>query len=266
MIPTATTDWTAAERPGARLGHRLEVHASIGSTNDRARALLATGGGEDVVVVVAEEQTAGRGRMGRSWTSPPGVNLTASVGVTPDLAADAAWALGPAVGLAVRSACARVAAVALKWPNDVVDTGGRKLAGLLVEVASEGARVRHAVLGVGINVNWARADMPDELRDAATSLRELAGRPVDRVVLLRALLDALGDELAAVEAGRSPLARYREACGTLGARVTVETPSGRIEGRAVDLDERGALLLETPEGLLVISSGDVVRVRPRVGA
>jgi BirA family biotin operon repressor/biotin-[acetyl-CoA-carboxylase] ligase len=263
MIRTTTTDWEAAARPGARVGDRVEVHRSIGSTNDRARELLVAGAGEGVAIV-AEEQTAGRGRMGRTWTSPPGVNLTASVGLRPALAADAAWALGPAAALAARSACAESAPVALKWPNDLVDAGGRKVGGLLIEVASESDRLRHAVLGFGINVNWARAAMPEEVRATATSLCELTGADLDRPALLRRLLEALEDELEALEAGRSPLPRYREACSTLGAVVTVEMPTGEIEGRAVALDERGALLVETEAGPVAIASGDVVRVRPAV--
>lgn len=258
-------DWMAAARPDGRAGRTLEGHAAIGSTNDRVRDLL-DGGAGDGVVVVAEEQTAGRGRMGRTWTSPAGVNLMASVGLHPRLPADAAWVLAPAAGLAARAACGDVAPVDLKWPNDLVARDGRKLGGLLLEVASEADRLRHAILGFGINVNWRRAEMPDELRDRATSLGELARRSIDRVALLRRLLEALDDELAGLEAGASPLRRYREACTTLGARVTVQTPMGLVEGRAVDLDERGALLVESGGATVTLSSGEVVRVRSTVPA
>ena len=266
MIGTATTDWDAAARPGARLGHTLEVHAAIGSTSDRIRELLEIGAG-DGVVVVADEQTAGRGRMGRRWTSPAGVNLMVSLGLRPALAADAAWSLGPAAALAAHAACRHAAPVDLKWPNDLVGRDGRKLGGLLVEVASEADGVRQAVIGIGINVNWRRDDMPEELRGGATSLCELAGRPIDRVALLRRLIESLEAELTALEAGVSPLDRYREACTTLGAWVTVELPSGRIEGRALDLDQRGALVVELAgRGTIAVTSGDVVRVRQAVRA
>lgn len=265
MSRSSAGAWEALARPRSLVARRVEVHASIGSTSDRVRALLDArepGG----VVVVADEQTAGRGRMGRTWASPPGVNLMVSVGLRPRLRADAAWALGPAAALAARAACGTVATVGLKWPNDLVADDGRKLGGLLVEVASEGDRLRHAILGFGINVNWPRDRMPDEIRATATSLVELSGTEVDRVRLLDALLDALSAELDALEAGRSPLDRYRAACVTLGALVTVDTPTGRLEGTAAGLDPSGALLVETDRGTVSVSSGEVTRVRPVVTA
>src|SRR6188474_2474281 len=146
-----------------RIGHRVERHASIGSTNDRARELLEGSDG-DGFVVVAEEQTSGRGRRGRSWQSPPGRNLLLSVALVPDLAAADAWRLGLATALAVAEACGAVAPVALKWPNDIIGASdGRKVGGLLIETMAEGDALRAAVLGIGINVNWPRAEMPAEL-------------------------------------------------------------------------------------------------------
>jgi BirA family transcriptional regulator, biotin operon repressor / biotin---[acetyl-CoA-carboxylase] ligase len=264
MTSSATTDWSAAARPGARVGQLVESHDRIGSTSDRARELLEAGA--EGVAVVAEEQTSGRGRRGRTWSSPAGANLLVSVGLRPRLAADAAWALGPAAALAACSACEPADGVALKWPNDIVDREGRKLGGILVETAIEADRVRHAVLGFGINANWQRAEMPSELRSTATSLRELVGRPIDRVDLLRRLLEALDAELVAAESGRSPLGRYAEACMTIGARVRVETPNGPLDGTAVGLEARGQLVLETMAGVVVVASGEVVRVRPTVPA
>lgn len=264
MTHSTASDWGAAARPGARVGHLVEAHDRIGSTSDRARELLEEGA--DGVAVVAEEQTSGRGRRGRTWSSPAGANLLVSVGVHPSLAAEAAWAIGPAAALAARSACEPVATVALKWPNDVVDGDGRKLGGILVETAIEADRTRHAVLGFGINVNWERADMPVELRSTATSLREAGGRPVDRAELLRRLLESLETELDAIEAGRSPLGRYAAACTTIGARVRVETPNGELDGTVVGLSERGELVLETATGVTTVASGEVVRVRPAVPA
>ena len=265
MSRSPASAWEALARPRSRVARRVEAHATIGSTSDRVRALLDAGepGG---VVVVAEEQTAGRGRMGRSWTSPPAVNLMASVGLRPRLPADAAWTLGPAAALAARAACRTVGPVGLKWPNDLVADDGRKLGGLLVEVASEGEMVRHAILGFGINVNWRRDEMPDEIVATATSLLEVSGAPADRRRLLGALLNALSAELEALEAGRSPLERYRAACVTLGALVTVDTPTGRIEGRAADLNASGALVVETNRGTVAVASGEVTRVRPVVPA
>jgi len=248
-------------QPGRRVGHRVETHASIVSTNDRARALLDEPGGEGTAVV-AEEQLAGRGRRGRSWTSPPGVNLTLSVGLRPRLSATEAWMLGPAVALAARRACAPDAGVALKWPNDLVAADGRKLGGLLVETTLLGDELAAAVLGIGINVNWRVADMPAELAESATSLAELAHRDVDRAALLGRLLCELDVEVASIESGASPLDRYRDACMTIGQLVTVVTGSGVVAGRAVDLDARGALVVDTGGGAVTVTTGEVVRARP----
>jgi len=258
-------DLHAAARPGSRIGHRVELHPTIGSTNDRARALLAEPDGEGVAVV-AEEQLSGRGRRGRTWSSPPGLNLLVSVGLRPDLAARDAWQLGQAVGLAVRSACSSAAAVELKWPNDLVTRDGRKIGGVLVETAIDGERLAEAVVGIGLNVNWRPADMPSELAGSASSLSELAGAPLDRTQLLVRLLAALELEVSGLEAGNSPLDRYRAACRTLGTAVEVDVGGRVLRGTAVDLDSSGALVLLTDDGPVAIASGEVVRASPAVPA
>jgi len=250
-----------------RIGHRVERHASIGSTNDRARELLEGADGHGSVVV-AEEQTSGRGRRGRTWESPPGRNLLMSVALVPELTAAEAWRLGLATALAVAGACDVVAPVALKWPNDIIAASdGRKLGGLLIETMAEGDRLRAAVLGIGINVNWRRAEMPAELQDQATSLTDLTHAAVDREALLERVLTGLDVEIAAIEAGDSPLERYRSRCSTLGLAVSVETVEGTVRGRAVDLDATGALVVEDERGdRHVVTGGEVTRLRPAVPA
>jgi BirA family biotin operon repressor/biotin-[acetyl-CoA-carboxylase] ligase len=259
------TPFAAAARPGRRIGHAVELHETIGSTSDRARELLHGPGGAGTAVV-AELQTDGRGRRGRTWTSPAGRNLTVSVAFRPTLVASDAWRLGLAVALAARDACRTVAPVDLKWPNDLVAHDGRKAGGLLIETMVDGDRVSAATIGIGINVNWAPAEMPAEIAGSATSLAELAGAPVDRGALLAELLDRLEAELAAIEAGRSPLDRYRAACRTLGSEVTVEVGSRTIEGEAVAIDDTGALVVKTLSGRETVTSGEVVRVRPAMPA
>ncbi|CAN5615715.1 bifunctional biotin--[acetyl-CoA-carboxylase] synthetase/biotin operon repressor [soil metagenome] len=262
----AVDPWTAAVRLHARIGHAIEVHERIGSTNDRARDLFVMPGGPGSVVI-AEEQVAGRGRRGRTWQSPPGRNLTFSVPMHPRLAAVDGWQLGLAVGLAVHGACAALdPSVALKWPNDLVASDGRKLGGLLIETVIDGERLSGAVVGIGLNVNWRHDEMPAELAAFATSLADLLGADVDRVALLRSVLDGLERELAAVEAGWSPLVRYRTVCETLGAFVSVETQAGRVEGRAVEVDDTGALVVETSAGRVPVSGGNVEMVRRMVRA
>jgi BirA family biotin operon repressor/biotin-[acetyl-CoA-carboxylase] ligase len=257
------TDWQRADRPRRRIGRGVEVHATIGSTNDRARALLDEPHGESRAVV-AEEQTDGRGRRGRAWLSPPGRNLMLSVAIRPRVAAGDAWWLSAAAALAARSACTAIAPavpLALKWPNDLVAPDGAKVGGLLLETTIVDERVGSAVIGIGINVNWPRAAMPAEIAAGATSLSDLAGTSVDRADLLDALLDALDAELVALEAGVSPLPRYREACATLGTEVGVETADGRVTGRAAEIDDGGALVLETSSGRVALTSGEIVRIR-----
>jgi BirA family biotin operon repressor/biotin-[acetyl-CoA-carboxylase] ligase len=259
------TPFAAAARPDRRIGHAVELHASIGSTSDRARELLDVAGGPGTAVV-AELQTSGRGRRGRAWTSPAGRNLMVSVAYRPRLAASDAWRLGLAAALAARDACRTVAEVDLKWPNDLVAGDGRKVGGLLIETMLDGDRVTSATIGIGINVNWAVAEMPAEIAGFATSLAELAGASVDRGVLLGALLDRLESELDDLEAGASPLERYRSACRTIGSAVTVGIGTRTIDGVAVAVDEAGGLVVDTPSGRETVTSGEVLRVRPKVPA
>lgn len=254
------TPLAAAVRPGRRIGHGVEFHPIITSTNDRARALLADPEG-DGLVVVADLQTAGRGRRGRSWLSPPGLNLMLSVGLRPHLAAERAWWLGAAASLAVRTAASAMAPLGVKWPNDLVSDQGLKVAGLLVETAADGDRLVEAVVGIGINVNWRRTEMPPEIAERGTSLSDLVGEEVDRVLLLAALLDALDDEVAALEDGRSPLARLRQASWLDGRAVRVGADGVEVAGTAIGVADDGALLVETVGGPVAIGYGEVTWVR-----
>ena len=250
-----------AARPGARIGHRVEVHQAIGSTNDRAAELLATG--EEGTAVVAELQTAGRGRRGRSWLSPAGVNLTVSVGLSPRMSAADAWRLGLAAALAVRSACEPIAPLHFKWPNDLVAADDAKVGGLLVETTVDGDRLSTAVIGIGVNVNWRRSDMPAEIGAGATSLADLSATAVDRGTLLGRLLAALEAEVERIERGVSPLERYRAACSTVGRRVEVEAAHRLVAGIVTGLTPTGALVVETPDGsTIAITGGEVTRVHP----
>lgn len=254
-----------ADGPMRRVGGSIERHDRVASTNDMARARLESPDA-DGLVIVADEQTAGRGRRGRSWISPPRTNLYLSVALQPRLDAADAWQLGIAAALAAVGACDPVAPVELKWPNDLVATDGLKVGGLLVETIAEGDRLRGAVAGIGINVNWRRAEMADQIRATATSLADLAGAEVDREALLARLVDRLSAEIEAVEAGISPLPRYRERCATLGSEIRVSTAEGLVSGRATDLDPTGSLVVETEDGTRVLATGEVLRVRRAVAS
>lgn len=236
-------------------GWRLEVLARTGSTNavvaERARAGEPAG-----LVVVAEQQTAGRGRLDRTWVSPPRAGLTLSVLLRPSLLArplpPGRWPWVPLfAGLAVATAVREQAELkaVLKWPNDVL-VDGRKLCGVLAEVVAPDA----VVVGVGLNVTTRADELPHE---GATSL-ELAGAAVtDRDTLLRAVLRALGSAIAAPE--QEAADRYRALCATVGQRVRVELP-GRppVEGEATGVDDDGCLVVDG----VAHSAGDVVHVRP----
>jgi len=256
-------DWTRAVDPARRVGRALEFHAEIGSTNDRAREALAQPDG-DGLAVVADLQTAGRGRRGRSWTSPAGANLLVSVAFRPAIAPRLAGLLGVVAALAVRDACARIApgaGLAIRWPNDVVDCEGRKVAGLLVETALEGEQLVEAVVGIGINVNWPVSEMAAEIRERATSLMTLTGAPVGRVELLRSVLDALSGEVAALERGEAPLGRLRASSWLDGRWVEVDTGAETISGRAAGIADDGSLVLDRDAGRISLSVGEVARVR-----
>lgn len=213
------------------IGRRVAVWNRVTSTNDlAARAAASTA--NDGLVVLAEEQTAGRGRRGRSWSAGPGSSVLMSVLVFPvGPRAEPAWltALGAVAVAEVVSEWTGLHA-AIKWPNDVrVD--GRKVAGILVE------RGAGAVLGIGLNANLAAEEFPDDLRASATSLRILTGRPVDRSDLARALLRQLDARYEASDPlGPEALnAPWRDRSEHLGHRVQIATPSGTEHGRLVDL-------------------------------
>ncbi|HEX2141228.1 MAG TPA: biotin--[acetyl-CoA-carboxylase] ligase [Candidatus Limnocylindria bacterium] len=264
---TDASAWQRAADPARRIGHVVEFHPSIGSTSDRARELLAAG--QEGVAVVADEQTAGRGRRGRSWASPPGVNLMVSVAFRPNLEPEGLGHLGLGAALAVRAACMTVAPTTriwLRWPNDLVADDGGKLAGVLVETSIAEGQPVDAVVGMGINVNWARGEMPAEIGARATSLGELGGGEVDRVALLAALLRGVDGELSALERGLSPVPRARKASALDGRWVQVETGNGALSGTVVGIDDDGALLLEADGERHALHVGEVVAVRDVVPA
>ena len=237
------------QRALAPEGWRVEVLASTPSTNavvaDRARAGEPAG-----LVVVAEQQTAGRGRLDRTWVSPPRSGLTFSVLLRPD-GGPSGW-LSLLAGVAVARALRTHASVdaRLKWPNDVL-VGDRKVCGVLAEVPSEGA----VVVGIGLNVTTRQEELPVE---TATSLRLAGASTTDRDTLLRAVLRELRTAGADQESAK---AEYRTLCSTLGASVRVDLPDGTaVSGRATEVDDEGRLLVDGT----AYGAGDVVHLRPQV--
>ena len=242
--PLRTAPLTRALAPD---GWRVEVLAQTPSTNlvvaERARKGEAAG-----LVVVAEQQTAGRGRLDRAWLSPARAGLTFSVLLRPTLpVTDWGWVpllAGLAVGRAVKARAEVDATV--KWPNDVL-IGDRKVCGVLAEVPAPGA----VVVGIGLNVTTRRDELPVE---AATSLLLEHAATTDRDTLLRSVLRELTDVMADPTAGRDS---YRAACSTIGRRVRVELPDGAVEGTAERVDDDGRLVVDGT----AYGAGDVVHLR-----
>lgn len=227
-----------------RVGRRVAVWNRIASTNDLAARAAASTANEGLVVL-AEEQSAGRGRRGRTWSARAGSSVLMSVLLFPTGPLDdPSWltALGAvAVAEIVSDWTGRRAAI--KWPNDVrVD--GRKVAGILVE------RAAGSVIGIGLNANLALDDFPADLRETATSLRILLGRPVDRSELARALIQRLDSlyDLSNRDGPHALAAPWRDRSEHLGRLVRVATPSGTAEGRLVDLDLTNGLMLRASDG------------------
>ncbi|CAN5670421.1 biotin--[acetyl-CoA-carboxylase] ligase [soil metagenome] len=228
-----------------RLGRRIQVWGRVGSTNDIA-ARCADAKAEEGFVVLAEEQTAGRGRRGRSWSAPPGSSILLSVLLFPvGSLAEPLWlmALGAlATAEVVEAATGRPARI--KWPNDV-RVEGCKVAGILVE------RGQGVVLGIGLNVDLGPDDFPEDLRGSVTSLRMLSGGPFDRSELARRLIQGL-DRLygQGLSGDFGPLDEsWRSRFEPLGRSVRLETHSGLcLSGRLVDASLERGLTLARPDG------------------
>ena len=245
------------------VGQVLHCHEELGSTNDEAKALAEADAGHGEVVV-AERQTGGRGRRGRSWVSPARRNVAFSVILRPEALPPArAPELTLVAAVAVCDALRHSGVHAgIKWPNDVL-VGGRKIAGILTEMSAEADQVHWVVVGVGVNVNARREDFPEALRDQATSLLIEREHPSPRALFLAACLTSLeGWYDRHAEEGFDPIRQaWRERSVTLGQEVQVSTDGAPVVGRAEDIDETGALLVRTPEGLVRITSGDVAMLR-----
>jgi BirA family biotin operon repressor/biotin-[acetyl-CoA-carboxylase] ligase len=259
--------------PGTRFTD-IRHFDSIDSTN---RYLLdeARSGAADGVVAVAGHQSAGRGRLGRRWEAPAGSNLLMSVLLRPDLPADHRHLASAAVALAAADAVETAAGlgVGIKWPNDLLGPDGRKLAGVLAEAdlstlaGQAGGAGAPIVVGIGINVNWPGPDddLAVDLVGLTTSLFLHTGHPLDRIVLLEALLVALEPRVAdlGTTVGRSRQAiDFRARCVTLGTAVRVELAHEQFEGTATEVTAEGHLVVEVGGDHRNVIAGDVVHLRP----
>lgn len=279
-VPGGRARSVLAGGPGGRFADVRWV-AETGSTNADAMELARQGEPEGIVLV-ADHQTAGRGRAGRSWTAPPGAGLLLTVLLRPPAGVLDLTTMAVAVSAAVAvEACAGFSP-RLKWPNDLVWPGDgsapdRKLAGILAEAdwpagsaVSGGWRPPAAgekavvVVGIGLNVAWPD-DLPADLAEIAVAMNHVTDRPVDREDLLIGLLTELGPRYEALVAGdrAALLDEWRARSATLGQRVRIELGADDVEGTAVDVTDDGHLVVETLEGARrTFAVGDVVHLRP----
>jgi len=242
------------------VGRDIQVFEETTSTNDVIEK-LARDGVKEGVVVFAESQTKGRGRLGRKWISPERKGLWFSILLRPDLRPQETTQLTVASATGLRRAIQLQTGLKpeIKWPNDIL-IGGKKVAGILTELSAELDKVRHIILGIGVDVNLNANEFPAELKKIATSLKIEAGEMISRAELATAILRELDAEYAKICSGKfaSVADEWEERCTTIGRNVTVQIGGRRLRGCAEALDDDGALLLRTEHGRLErVTGGDV---------
>jgi BirA family biotin operon repressor/biotin-[acetyl-CoA-carboxylase] ligase len=252
-----TSDEILAGLTTSTFGRQLHVHASLGSTNDRAKKLASQGAPEGSVVV-ALDQTNGRGRQERSWISEPGKNLTFSVILRPRIRAEL---LGVVSLYAAAATAAAVSALAgkragCKWPNDVV-IGGKKVSGILCESTITGTGVEAVIAGIGVNVN--QREFPPSIASGATSIALESGSDTDLAAALRGLLESLESLYRPADNDwpGSVLEAWTARNVILGSRVEARRGASMVTGIARSVTPTGALRIETDAGPLDLSAGDV---------
>jgi BirA family transcriptional regulator, biotin operon repressor / biotin---[acetyl-CoA-carboxylase] ligase len=240
------------------VGRELVYLAETGSTNTLALD-LAQKGAKDGTVVIAETQTGGKGRLGRTWVSPRG-NLYLSVILRPAVPVHKAPLITLMGAVAVAAVVREHLEVpaGIKWPNDVL-VSGKKVAGLLTEMSAEPDRIRHIVLGIGVNVNMDARELPPDVRRTATTLAAESGAPLDRTAFVQELLAGLDHWYQRFLKNETDVLKAWEGLNiTLGNRVTVSGTGKRLEGLARSVDAEGRLILELDDGTrLPVAAGDV---------
>jgi BirA family biotin operon repressor/biotin-[acetyl-CoA-carboxylase] ligase len=246
------------------IGRQVVSFDSVSSTIETASELARKGAPEGTVVV-ADAQSGGRGRLGRKWSSPPGVGIWTSIILRPAIPPRDAPKLTLLAAVTVATVLREgyTLAAEIKWPNDVV-VSGRKICGALTELVAEQDAVRYVITSFGLNVNQTRAKFPAEVRDVATSIRIEAGRMQDRPDVFRRVLREFDRQYARFSEsnGREVLDQWRMLSGTLGKRVTVQLRDGKIEGIAKDVEHDGSLIIDVGGGVVrSVAYGDVTILR-----
>jgi BirA family biotin operon repressor/biotin-[acetyl-CoA-carboxylase] ligase len=262
MCDTLTRDRIEEALSTVRIGHPAYFWETIGSTMDEARR-LAQAGAPDGALVLADEQTAGRGRLERTWWAPAGTSLLMTLVLRPNLLPRQAQRLTVLCSLAVCDAIVRVCGIEarVKWPNDVL-IDGKKVCGVLTELGLFGDRLEYALVGMGINVNLDLADAPP-LMVPATSLLLEGGVPSSRLDLLVALLSGIERRYEALQAGVSFHEEWSARLVTIGQNVRARSGEEQWHGLATGVDEDGALLIRLEDGAVQrVLAGDVTLLAP----
>jgi BirA family biotin operon repressor/biotin-[acetyl-CoA-carboxylase] ligase len=245
------------------LGNVVKYYKSVLSTNNEAKKLAAQGAA-DGTIIVSEEQSTGRGRLSRGWYSPEGKGIWFTIILRPNFLPQEAPKCTLMAAVALAKAVKKFGLdVGIKWPNDILYEG-KKLVGILTEMNAEMDRVNYIIIGMGINVNIARDDFPDEIKDLATSFSIMKGERLPRLKILNELLYELENlyEKAQTDGFVPILEEWKKYSVTLGQEVNVIGINETFAGKAVDIDDDGALLVETTAGIRRVLAGDV-SIRPR---
>ena len=249
------TDWAGCE---------VRYFDTLDSTNICAKR-MAEEGAPNGTLVIADKQTAGRGRCGRTWETPKGTAIAMTLLMRPNLRPEKASMLTLVMGMAVTRAVNELYSLncQIKWPNDVI-IHGKKVCGILTEMSAEMDRINYLVVGIGINANIPLESFPEDIRDKAGSISGILGHDIDRVVFLQKILTYMENLYVDVLKNGFDWAldQWREYSITLGQLIDVVGVQEQFAGVAEDIDEDGALLVRTDTGLRRVLAGDV-SIRPR---
>ena len=246
---TIAEEEVASRLQTERMGRQIRYFSRIDSTNQYAKR-IAEEGAPDGTLIIADEQTAGKGRSGRTWVTPPAEAIAFTLLLRPKLSPDRISMVTLVMGLAVTNAVNSLYGVSagIKWPNDVV-IKGRKLCGILTEMSAEVRQVNYIVIGVGINANL--TSFPEEIREIATSLRLELGCDINRAELIACVMTEFERLYAEFEAQGdlgAVMQEYNELCLNAGSKVRVLDPNGEYTGTSRGINSMGELLVETEDG------------------
>jgi BirA family biotin operon repressor/biotin-[acetyl-CoA-carboxylase] ligase len=244
---------------------KILLYESVDSTNERATSLSIKDGNDSGTVIIADRQEKGRGRLGRTWISPPGVNIYMSIILKPEIEPKDATLLTVLASVACTVALRKTSGikVSIKWPNDLMFSE-KKIGGILTEVRSEPDKIKIAIVGIGINVNIEKKDFPSEIRSIATSIKAETGEFHSRSRLIIQILKEIeGWHMTFKKSGRRVLLKKcRQLSSTIGRKVRVTIGEKTVSGLAEDIDDEGMLILTLQSGgSKRISSGDVAYLR-----